>query len=335
MEKQKKISKVIIVAPIIIIIITILGIIAYQQYISNTAPPEKLNWELILLSEEIPHIQSDTAQIIENTEEALQIKIIGISKEEMLNYIDFCKEKRLEMDPFDDKTYWGQSQQYGGSMEITYIQKDEVMYIKYTALPKVNWDQLKLGEYLPIIESRRIAVYEQEYLLSLSIYQATSKQYDDYIQECIEYGYNIDTYNDQDYFTSYNQNNYSITVYYNNFESSIDISLSAPPEFKEIKWPDTDISNLLPVPKSNEGIINLNSEIMLNISIGKTTQSDYDAYVEACIDKGFNVRPENIDRYTYAAENNEGYYLSIQYDERISSMTIDIMHPDNIEIVYH
>ncbi len=336
MEKQqrKKNSRLIIAGLVIISIIA-----GFVIYVINLNTPEKLNWDLIVLSEEIPQIQSDTAQLIENTEEILEIKIIGISEDDLQNYINLCKESHFEMEELEENGFFGVNK-LSATIEITYFPNNEEMLILYTSHKKAEWEQLKLGQYLPKIESEHISIndFDDELELSIVIYEATYEQYDNYIQECIEYGYTINTQNEEYYFSAYNEEGYSITVSYDNYDPNYDatlsIYLSAPIEIEEIPWPESDVSKFLPVPKSMEGNIISSADDHMTIHIGKTTRSNYDSYVEACIDKGFNVNSENPPG-SYSAENDEGYYLTLQYDEKNSIMTINILHPDNIETTYY
>lgn len=87
--------------------------------------------------------------------------------------------------------------------------------------------------------------------------------------------------------------------------------------FSTIKWPDSTLAKLLPVPESNTGIIDNDSADWLKIYIGNTTQEQYENYVKSCKEKGFT---ENYDsgtilenRLYYRAENSNGYRLELEY----------------------
>ena len=57
-------------------------------------------------------------------------------------------------------------------------------------------------------------------------------------------------------------------------------------EEKEFKWPNSALAQLLPTPKSHFGKVTRDSADCLTVNVAKTTQADFDEYVEQCREKG-------------------------------------------------
>lgn len=97
-------------------------------------------------------------------------------------------------------------------------------------------------------------------------------------------------------------------------------------DFKEIKWPTSGLATMLPTPESSYGEIYTESSTSLYVYVGNTSEEQYNAYMEACQEKGFTVDYTKSSGY-FRASNAEAYRLSLSYDEEESYMTIDLDAP--------
>lgn len=100
-------------------------------------------------------------------------------------------------------------------------------------------------------------------------------------------------------------------------------------EYDELIWPDSELVSLLPMPESNVGRISLETVSRFSVYVGETSKQQYNDYVSACIDSGFNVDYSRSDNY-YSADNIEGYSLSIHYQSE-DTMYISINAPDETD----
>ena len=83
----------------------------------------------------------------------------------------------------------------------------------------------------------------------------------------------------------------------------------------------------MPVPQSNIGKVEWEADYGFVIYVGNTTVDDFNAYVDACIEKGFDVDYRRGDTYYYA-DNAEGYHVSVKY-EGFNTMFVRIDKPDD------
>lgn len=96
--------------------------------------------------------------------------------------------------------------------------------------------------------------------------------------------------------------------------------------YSEFSWPDSEIAELLPVPKSTIGRIEWEATYGFVIYVAETPKSEYNTYVDSCKENGFNIDYRAGDDYYYA-DNEEGYSLSLKY-QGDDIMFIRIDEPD-------
>ena len=101
---------------------------------------------------------------------------------------------------------------------------------------------------------------------------------------------------------------------------------------EEFEWSEMKLSALLPTPESNIGQIYSNTKEQLNIHVHKTTEDDYEEYMAACQDFGYNVECEEYN-YSYDAFNTEGYCLRLSYDDDGALLRIILEAPIQLDII--
>ena len=190
---------------------------------------------------------------------------------------------------------------------------------------KFVWQDMKLKDYLPEPPTDTGHVWDNtEEELSIRVENISEKQFSDYVSACKEKGYTVDSKSitDSDY-EAYNQDGYKVELSY---IQSMDISLKTPEKMEEIQWPTSELGKAVPVPKSNMGKFNYESEDNFSVVIGNTSKDDFKAYINDCSSNGFNVDYKKDDTY-YRAYNADGYYISIDYEGN-NLMTVHAKLPD-------
>lgn len=181
----------------------------------------------------------------------------------------------------------------------------------------LNWSELELGNKLPKPKKLdgEILSDNSEYL-SLEMNNVSEEDFNDYMKECKNAGYNVDIAYESlgSMYEAFNEEGYNLYLSYYSSEKTMHINLSEPAtvKMKDFEWPDNDLCSLLPAPKSNFGYFNSNSSSYLSVSIGNTSVQDFEDYVEACQDSGFNVDYYSSDN-SYSAKNSDGYSLYVKY----------------------
>lgn len=94
---------------------------------------------------------------------------------------------------------------------------------------------------------------------------------------------------------------------------------------EKISWADIVLGDMLPEPESNKGKIRENSENELCVEYSGVSSSEYNDYLEACIEKGYVIEAER-NSTDYCAYNEKGYKLELSYNDD-DEMTINLEKP--------
>lgn len=100
--------------------------------------------------------------------------------------------------------------------------------------------------------------------------------------------------------------------------------------YTEIRWPDSEIASLIPVPKSSIGEIISDSADGFAVYIAETSKEDYEEYIDGCKEVGFVIDYNRSDNH-YTANNVDGYSLSLSYDEEEEVMRVSMDEPEEPE----
>lgn len=82
----------------------------------------------------------------------------------------------------------------------------------------------------------------------------------------------------------------------------------------KINWSELILKDRLPEPSSLKGEIIENSDERLWLSLKKVSDTQYQTYLEACLERDFTTDEEK-DSYGYEAYDPEGYFLSLNHME--------------------
>lgn len=183
------------------------------------------------------------------------------------------------------------------------------------AVEQISWENLILGQHLPDFGyDEAEVVWDTDNTLILYFYNMESSKYESYIEECKNFGYTIDAEDNGANYTAYNQEGYYLHLQYLDFTDGkrLTIDLDVPIKSERIVWPNSDLVENLPVPKSLVGEVSVESSEAYAIYLVQIDPTYFSEYVSLCMDNGFNVDYSKSDTY-FNAENNEGISLTVEY----------------------
>ena len=185
----------------------------------------------------------------------------------------------------------------------------------YSSDKKIEWSNIVLSNIIPEPSSSYGSIItNDEDGLYITIYNIKEKDYKEYINACKSMGYTIDAKVDSNSYEAYNNDGYLLSLSCFSGEQYT-IDLEAPKKRNPIQWNKIAIMGELPTPKTSIGEITSESATFFCVYIADTTKSMYDAYVQACIEKGFNIDYSKGDTWLNA-KNEAGYVLRLEYKGR-------------------
>ena len=175
-------------------------------------------------------------------------------------------------------------------------------------------DEIVLSNIIPEVKGTVDHTYENtEEELWIRFSSVDDNQYKDYITACKDRGFTVEEKTEYSGYIAFNADGYQIELTHFSGSEDLTIQLKAPMEMDEIIFPIGKAGKLVPKPKSRFGKINFEHDDYFCLYLGKTPKSDYNAYVSACIDKGFTVGYSKSDT-RFDAYNSDGWHLDLSYE---------------------
>lgn len=179
----------------------------------------------------------------------------------------------------------------------------------------------ELGRLLPELgEVEGEVRYSSSESLGIECFPFAFSAYEAYKEKCIERGFSIDPELSSISYEAYNKDGYELRI--SCYDNRLSLSVRTKLTMQKIVWPNTKLTKLLPVPKSDLGIIKYSTNDYFTVYIGKTDIEDFNAYINACADLGFTEDMSMYDK-SYSAMNRDGIELNLRY-EGYETMRIDI-----------
>lgn len=181
-------------------------------------------------------------------------------------------------------------------------------------IEKINWTtDIEMNQMLPEPKSNlcEVSLNSDKYL-TLYVHKMQKNDYTQYVQDCEALGYIIDSDKSEISYSAYNDKGYKVMLSYYESDQKMYISLDGPKKMGEIQFPTNGLGALLPVPESNIGNIELDSSECMIIYMENTPLEDYNSYVSACSNNGFNIDYYKNDKH-YSAKDSNNNELILEY----------------------
>lgn len=183
----------------------------------------------------------------------------------------------------------------------------------YGDAEKFAWSDILLADVIPETKSHLGEVLSNsEERLSLYVYKTSVGDYSKYVDACEEKGFTVEAEQSDLSYYAYNSDGYKLSLYYDENDNKMNISVDAAEEYGTLVWPDSVIASMLPVSKSTTGEIAQDDEKRFAAYVSNTSIEEFNAYVAACADKGFAEDVSESEKL-YSAQNSDGYQLSVSY----------------------
>ncbi|MCD7807807.1 MAG: hypothetical protein LUH02_00575 [Erysipelotrichaceae bacterium] len=161
---------------------------------------ETFSWPTSGLALLLPEPPSDNGTIVGeinyNNEDSLSIDIGEISKDDFLSYIDACIEKGFSVDSESNDSKYEAYDETGNELTLYYYEDDAYYNINLQeskVTGTFSWPTVGLATLLPEPKSN-VGTIETDSSTSFTIYvgESTEDDISNYINECLEAGFDVD-----------------------------------------------------------------------------------------------------------------------------------------------
>ena len=204
-----------------------------------------------------------------------------------------------------------------------------IIAIVISSLPsKYKWNEVILNSVLPEPASEYGSLYTNDADdLYLTIRKMSFSEYEAYVDGCVDKGFSYVVESGASSYTAFNSDGCELDLDYHEYNESMDISLDVRVS-GTIKWSNSKLASLLPVPESNVGSIVNDYNYGYEVYVGNTSKAEYDTYIAECEENGFNLNIQKTDT-TFYAENELGYELIVEYYE-CKLIYVDLDVPEGV-----
>ena len=281
---------------------------------TNDGSDEKFEWLKTGLSTELPELQGTGGHIWKNSEEELDIYIEGISYSQFDAYIVLCKQKGFTVDAVKDTDKYTAYNSTGYKLELQHWSSERLdINLKAPLVGDENfeWPSHAFADLVPQQDGKTGTVETaNEDTLKIILYDVSSSEVKSYISKCESAGFTIDAEKKDTSFNGFNADGYELSISYNEMKA-MSITINAPIQMTEISWPSSGPAKLIPKPSFSVGKISSDYDWAFSVYLGDMTIDDFNAYVDKCIDKGFekDYRSEHY----FSADKGDDISLTVEY----------------------
>ena len=177
----------------------------------------------------------------------------------------------------------------------------------------LDWPTSGLAAMLPKPNSDKgTVIVDNAETFDVNIDGWEKSDYDDYVEQCKDKGFTVDAVDGGDGYEAYTEDGHHLELSFYDGLEQMSLRLEAPIEMSEIAWPTTGAGALLPAPTSTTGQIAVDSSSQFTVYVGETDVDAYSAYVEKCIEAGFDVDYSRDDKH-FNADDATGNSLHLEY----------------------
>lgn len=274
---------------------------------------KSFEWLETGLSTKIPSIDVKSGRVQTNSDTELWLSLDGITYNQFEKYVTSCKEMGYSVDAEKDTNTYKAYNGEGYLLEVSCWGDNLSIELKAPLVgDKVfEWPSHNFASLIPQLNDKTgIIETETEETLKIILYDVSAVEIKNYITDCENAGFTIDTEKKDTSFNGFNADGYEISVSYNKMKA-MSITVKAPMEFSKISWPSSGPATLIPKPSFEVGKISSDYDWAFSIYIGDMTLDEFNSYVDKCIDKGFE-KDLRTDHY-FSADKGEDVTLTIEY----------------------
>jgi len=179
---------------------------------------------------------------------------------------------------------------------------------------RISWNNIVLGEMLPKPPAKKGEIHKNTVSsLRVDINKVSDKDFANYVEECKENGFSLDSELESSSYTAFNKEGYKLSLSHYSYNSEMTIKLDCPMKMSTFSWPVSTAGKQLPAPASDTGKFDYEYDDHFSLFVGNMTHDDYSEYINVCAENGFNIDYEKGENY-YRADNSDGWHVSIEYE---------------------
>ena len=179
---------------------------------------EKIDWPVTGLGLLLPEPETNSGEIIFDNDEMFWLDLYAVSESDYESYVQACKENGFIVDGEKDSIGYEAYNEEGYHLSISYLDFSEEISIKLS-IPKgigdLIWPMMGPAALIPKPKSTKGSIEINSHIqLFVYVGETSYDDYIDYVEQCIERGFNVDFNRGDKVFDAENEAGDSLRVEY-------------------------------------------------------------------------------------------------------------------------
>lgn len=179
---------------------------------------ENFEWSEIILNEVIPETHNTFGEVICNSEEYLSLYLYKTNETQYDNYVEVCKKNGFVIEGEENEYSFYAYDESGYKLSLYFYEDESKMHIGVDApatYGEFEWSNSEFAKLLPVPKSNLgQIVKDDENGYEVYVAETTTNEFDNYVSECKEKGFNIEVEESEKYFSAKNNEGYKLCVEY-------------------------------------------------------------------------------------------------------------------------
>ena len=263
--------------------------------------PEKIEWNSLVLSEQLPEPGLKKGNISTDSDSYLSVSFKKATAEDFKDYIENCKDLGYVEESYRSDSSYSAYRKDGYQLSLRYTENKKTLQISLNAPIQMDYLTMPkngLGSFLPVPESVRGTIMKDSTdRFSVRVGETSKESFRDYVKACEDAGFIVDYDKKDTTFSAYNEEGVYLKVNYISFQM-MDISVDAPKETPETPESTDETTE---DTKTEETVTETNEEAKEVSTDGlrpefKEAMDSYEAfYVEYCeLFKKYSQNPTDL-----------------------------------------
>ena len=311
-SKPKSAGRILIIG--LLLLVGFIFLLCFFLMYKEESAKSDFSWPTVGLSTKLPVFASNDGYIYTNNDTELDIRVNNVSYAQFENYVSLCKQNGFKVNSKNDTNEYTAYNNDGYFLKLSLL--SDLLSIELKAPlngdPNFKWSDHKIALKVPEFSGKTGSLeIENDDTVEVYLYKITTSDFQTYIVNCEDKGFNIDTVKDGSSFEGFDSEGYKLTLFLRDMEV-MSITLESPMEMSKYTWSKSNISDLMPKPVSDMGHISYETDDSFSIYIANTSIDDFNEYIDQCLDSGFNYDYSRYEKSFYA-DNIHGDRLWISY----------------------
>lgn len=256
-------------------VLCFIGVLVLMLSMIGCSSADPIDWSVLMLGDKIPMPESTVGTVSSNMDDYLSFHLENRSESDFHAYIKQCEDAGYIIEKTASTTYFKAYNDEGYELNISYYSSSEEISVILDApmeMSEYRWPNNELTSFLPRPKSTigKISL-ENEEMFAVYIGDMSIEDYEKYVDECLNRGFNVEYSRNEKSFSGKNGEGYQLSVNREDYKV-IYLSIKAPENDRTVPSSSSEYegANYQSVLSELEtaGFVNIKTNVIYDLLLG-------------------------------------------------------------------